>query len=88
MYNEVGQPLLNNLDLMNLEMPKLDFSKIHYVVFTKTQSVCDVRPQMQMVPNSNLVHIKIVKNSSILPIDINFEIDLGSTLLALKYRIF
>lgn len=57
---------------MNQEMPKLDYSKTHYIVFTKTFSTCDNKPQMQMVPNSNMVHLKIIKNSVFCPLDINF----------------
>lgn len=57
---------------MNQEMPKLDYSKTHFIVFTKTFSTCDNKPQMQMIPNSNMVHLKIIKNSVFCPLDINF----------------
>lgn len=43
-YSEEGQPLLFNLDMIHMKMPKLDFSRKHYVLFTATKSLSDQYP--------------------------------------------
>lgn len=37
-YTAEGQPLLFNLDLMHLPVPKLDLAQTYYVIFTATVS--------------------------------------------------
>jgi hypothetical protein len=48
LFNEFGCPYVNNLDLLMMRFPKIDFSKTHYVVFTKTSSVFDSPPVLPM----------------------------------------
>lgn len=48
LYNECGCPYVNNLDLLLLRFPKIDYSQVHYVVFTKSSSVCDSVPVLPM----------------------------------------
>lgn len=38
-YTSEGQPLLFNLDLIHMTVPKLDLSKVYYVIFTVTASL-------------------------------------------------
>ncbi len=38
-YTSEGQPLLFNLDLIHMPVPKLDLTKVYYVIFTVTVSV-------------------------------------------------
>lgn len=44
-FTEEGQPLLFNLDLIHKKMPKLDFSRKHYILFTATKTLSDQIPQ-------------------------------------------
>lgn len=88
LFNEDGCPFVNNLDLMFAQFPKLDYSQIHTVVFTKTLTVCDNPPQPVMETKLKPEMIRVTKVSALNPMDIKFEIDLSNTVAVLKYRVF
>lgn len=44
LYTDEGQPLLFNLDLQHLKVPKLDFSKNYNIIFHATSSPADQLP--------------------------------------------
>lgn len=71
-----------------MALPKLDYSQIHYVVFTKTSSACDVAPVLPMETKTNPEMIRITKSSVLNPLDIKFEIDLSNTVNVLKYKVY
>ena len=89
LFNETGCPYVNNLDSFLMNFPKIDYSRVHYIVFTKTPSVCDTVPVAPLLENkTNPQMIRITKTSVLNPLDIKFEIDLNNTLSVLKYRVF
>lgn len=88
LFNEDGCPFVNNLDLMFLHFPKIDYSQIHAIVFTKTPSVCDNPPLPVMETKVKSEMIRVTKVSTLNPFDIKFEIDLSNTVAVLRYRVF
>lgn len=88
LFNEDGCPYLNNIDLMFSQFPKIDYSTIHTIVFTKSPSVCVNPPQPVMEVKAKPEIIRITKASTLYPMDIKFEIDLSNTVTVLKYRVF
>jgi hypothetical protein len=71
-----------------MNFSKIDYSKLHYIVFSKTASVCDVVPVAPMETKTNPQMIRITKASVLNPLDIKFEIDLTNTLSVLKFKVF
>lgn len=71
-----------------MAFPKIDYSKLHYIVFTKTPSVFDTVPVLPMEAKTNPEMIRITKQSVLNPIDIEFEIDLSNTLAVLRYKVY
>lgn len=88
LYNDYGCPYVNNLDLLLLPFPKIDFSQVQYIVFTKTPSSCDTLPQPILETKTNPQMIRIIKSSSINPLDIKFEIDPSNTVNVLKHKVY
>ncbi len=88
LFNETGCPYVNSLDLYFMNFPKIDYSKVHYIVFTKTPSVCDTVSVAPMETKASPQMIRITKPSVLNPLDIKFEIDLSNTLSVLKYKVF
>lgn len=84
-YTSEGQPLLFNLDLFHISVPKLDLSKTYYVIFTATISqAADNIPAHLMEVTANPVDIKIQRG------DLKFviNVDLTNNLSLLKNKIF
>ena len=48
LFNADGCPYAGNLDLSLTLWPKIDYSEVHYVVFTKTAYSFDALPQQLM----------------------------------------
>lgn len=71
-----------------MAFPKIDYSRFHYVVFTKTTSVFDNPPLLPMETKTNPEVIRITKPSVLNPIDIKFEIDLSNSLAVLRHKVY
>lgn len=84
-YSEEGQPLLFNLDMIHSKMPKLDFSRKHYVLFTATKSLSDQYPNQPQEVLENQVAIKVTFNNTE---NYTIKIDLSNPLTVLKYKVF
>jgi hypothetical protein len=88
LFNQDGCPFVNNIDLFLTAFPKLDYSEVHFLVFTKAPSTFDELLQPVMYTKNNPEMIKITKTDPLNPVDIKFEIDLTNTVAVLKYRVY